>query len=277
MDILKWTNQYAKDCKLKYNSEATQHNYISQVKSFLHKFKNHPEPKAVKNEDIKEWVLEAKTINTRRHRLCALNSFYSLSVKMPNKIKKIPYPKSNRKLPIVLSVEEVQKMFDVCENKKHKVILALLYSTGMRVSELINLQWKDIDRSRMVINIIQGKGKKDRQVPLSNHIITLLEEYWKQYKPEQYVLNGQFDLKYSARSVLAIMKQLSDKAGIKNKRVYTHLMRHNAFTHMVEEGLDINLIQRLAGHNNVKTTAIYTHISHNLISKIKTPIESIRI
>jgi site-specific recombinase XerD len=262
---------------LKYNSESTQQNYISQVKSFLHKFKNYPEPKAVKNEDIKEWLLEAKTINTRKHRLCALNSFYSLSVKMPNKIKKIPYPKSNRKLPIVLSVEEVQKMFDVCENKKHKVILALLYSTGMRVSELINLQWKDIDRSRMVINIIQGKGKKDRQVPLSNPIITLLEEYWKRYKSKQYVLNGQFDLKYSARSVLAIMKQLSDKAGIKNKRVYTHLMRHNAFTHMVEEGLDINLIQRLAGHNNVKTTAIYTHISHNLISKIKTPIESIRI
>lgn len=159
---------------------------------------------------------------------------------------------------------------------KHKVILALLYSCGLRVSELINLKWSHIDRSRMVINIIQAKGNKDRQVMLTPELIPLLEKYWNEYKSKEYVLNGQVDLQYSSRSVLGVVKQLANKAGL-DKRVYTHLMRHCSFTHMVENGTDINLIQRLAGHSNVKTTAIYTHISHNLISKIKSPLANIEL
>lgn len=190
------------------------------------------------------------------------------------KFKYIEYPKSDKKLPIVLSVEEIQKMFSVCENTKHKVILALLYSCGLRVSELINLKWENIDRSRMVINIIQAKGKKDRQVMLTPQLIPLLEKYWAEYRSKEYVLNGQFGIQYSDRSVGEVVKQLASKAGI-NKRVYTHLMRHCSFTHMVENGTDINLIQKLAGHSSVKTTSIYTHISHNLISKIQSPLSNI--
>ena len=278
MDILKWADKYSIDCRLKYNSPATQENYISQVKSFLSYFKNETEPKAIPTEKIKIWLLGAKTINTRKHRLCAINSFYDLTVGMPNKISKIPYPKSEKKLPIVLSQEEIQRMFNVCENKKHKVILALLYSCGLRVSELLNLKWVHIDRSRKIINIVQAKGNKDRQVMLSETIIPLLENYCREYKLEkmEYVLSGQNCAQYSERSVGEVVKQLALKAGI-NKRVYTHLMRHCSFTHMVESGVDINLIQRLAGHSNVKTTSIYTHISHNLISKINSPINSIRL
>lgn len=145
--------------------------------------------------------------------------------------------------------------------KRHKVIFALLYSCGLRVSELINLKWAHINRSRMIINILQG-----RQVMLTPEMIPLLEKYWKEYRPKVYVLNGQFDPQYSATSVGQVIKQLAQKSGI-HKRVYTHLIRHCSFTHMVESGTDINLIQRLAGHNNVKTTMIYTHISDNLISK----------
>ena len=276
MDIRKWTEKYSTDCRLKYNSEATQENYISQVRSFLYRFKDEIEPKSIPNDKIKEWLLEAKTINTRKHRLCALNSFYSLTVRMPDKISKIPYPKSEKKLPIVLSTDEIQRMFDVCENLKHRVILGLLYSCGLRVSELINLKWMHIDRSRMIINIIQAKGKKDRQVGLSQTIIPLLEKYWNQYKPKEYVLNGQNSIQYTDRSVGEVIKQLGEKAGIK-KRVYTHLIRHCTFTHQVEMGTDINLIQKLAGHNNVKTTMMYCHISDNLISKVPNPIKNIRI
>ena len=167
-------------------------------------------------------------------------------------------------------------MFSVCENLKHKVILALLYSCGLRVSELINLKWENIDRSRMVINILQAKGKKDRQVMLTPQLLPLLEKYWKEYKSKMYVLNGQSELQYSDRSVGEVVKQLAKKAGI-NKRVYTHLMRHCSFTHMVENGTDINLVQKLAGHSNVKTTAIYTHISHNIISKITSPLNNIKL
>ncbi len=279
MDCRKWVDRYSTDCKLKYNSESTRGNYTSCVIGFLNNFNHYREPKEIPTQEIKEWLLKFNTINTRKHNLCAVKSFYQLTVGMPNKIDKIPYPKSDKKLPIVLSQEEVQAMFTACINTKHKVILALLYSCGLRVSELINLKWSHIDRSRMIINIIQAKGNKDRQVMLTPELLPLLEKYWHEYKPKEYILNGQFpekQLQYTDRSVGEVIKQLAHKAGI-NKRVYTHLMRHCTFTHMVENGTDINLIQKLAGHSNVKTTSIYTHISHNLISKIQSPLSSIKL
>jgi site-specific recombinase XerD len=196
---------------------------------------------------------------------------------MPEKISKIPYPKSDKKLPIVLSVDEIQNMFSVCENRKHRAILALLYSCGLRVSELINLKWEHIDRGRKVINIIQAKGKKDRQVPLNEKLVFVLTEYWKEYKSKVYVFNGwKNEPQYSERSVGQVVKQLAVKAGIK-KDVYTHLIRHCNATHLVEAGTDINLIQRLLGHSNVKTTMIYTQISHNLISGINSPLNAIKL
>lgn len=278
MDCRKWIEKYSIDCRLKYNSINTQDNYISQVTGFLFRFENEfREPKEIPTERIKLWILEKYSPNTRNHRLCAVKSFYEMTVGMPCKIDKIPFSKEDKKLPIVLSVDEIQRMFNVCENKKHKVILALLYSCSLRVSELINLKWQHIDRSRMVINIIQAKGKKDRQVGLNDKLIQLLTEYYREYKPVEYVLNGQFGMQYSERSVGEVVKQLATKAGIYNKRIYTHLMRHTSATHMVEQGIDINLIQRLLGHSNVKTTAIYTHISHNLISKIQSPLERITV
>lgn len=276
MNLEKWINRYKTDCAMKYNSDATKDNYASGVKSFLVKFDKYSEPKEIPTQEIKEYLLTFKTINTRKHNICAIKSFYQLTVGMPNKIDKIPYPKADKKLPIILSVDEIQKMFMVCENLKHKVILALLYSCGLRVSELINLKWNHIDRSRMIINIIQAKGKKDRQVMLTPELLPLLEKYYLEYKPKEYVLNGQTSLHYSDRSVGEVIKQLAEKAGI-NKRVYTHLMRHCSFTHMVEQGVDINLIQKLAGHSNIKTTNIYLHISDNHISKIQSPLSNIKL
>lgn len=277
MNIRKWMDDYSRDIELVYNSDDTKKNYKSQVRCFLSHFKNEIEPKSIPNGKIKDWILEAQTINTRKHRLCAINSFYKNTVGMPSKIQKIPYPKSEKKLPQVLSSDEVQKMFDACQNLKHKVILSLLYSCGLRVSELINLKWSHIDRSRMIINIIQAKGKKDRQVMLPKILIPLLKKYWSIYRSKEYILNGWKDeQQYTERSVGQVIKQLAQKAGIK-KKVWTHLIRHCTFTHMVENGTDINLIQRLAGHKSVTTTAIYTHISHNLISKIQSPINNINL
>ncbi len=144
-------------------------------------------------------------------------------------------------------------------------------------SAFINLKWQHIDRSRLVINIIAAKGNKDRQVMLTPSIIPLLEKYWDEYKSKEYVLNGwKNELQYSARSVGEVIKQLADKAGI-NKRVYTHLIRHCSFTHLVEAGCDINLVQRLAGHSSIKTTNLYLHTSHTLISKIQSPLSQIKL
>lgn len=277
MDIRKWYDRYSTDCKLKYPSIKTQDNYLCSVGSFLKYFENEIEPKSILNQSIKEWLLKFETINTRNHKLCAIKSFYELTVGMPLKLDKIPFSKKNKQLPIVLSVDEIQRMFNVCENKKHKLLLALLYSCSLRVSELINLKWSHIDRSRMIINIVQAKGNKDRQVGLNDKLIKLMEEYYYEYKSKEYVFNGQFSLQYSERSVGEVMKQLAAKACINNKRIYTHLMRHTSATHYVEAGVDINLIQKLLGHSNVKTTAIYTHISHNIISRVQSTLQAIVI
>jgi len=275
MNIGKYTELYSEDLRLKNYSKNTIDNYVCQVRCFLEHFdKVATKPSEISEKQIKEWLLQANSINGRKHRISAVKLFYKLTGKQPLKFKHIEYPRSEKKLPQVLSVEEVQKMFNVCENLKHKVILALLYSCGLRVSELINLRWVNIDRSRMIINIIGGKGNKDRQVMLTESLIPLLEKYYREYKTKDYILAGQFTEQYSSSSVLQVIKQLGAKAGI-NKRVWTHQMRHNSFTHMVEKGVDINLISKLAGHQNVKTTLIYTHISHNIVSKIPSPLENI--
>lgn len=277
MNIGRYLELYSEDLQLKNYSQNTIDNYSSQVKCFLEYFeKSATKPSEISERQIKAWLMEAKTINARKHRLSSVKLFYKLTGKQPLKFKHIEYPKSEKKLPIVLSQDEIQRMFNVCENLKHKVILSLLYSAGLRVSELINLKWQHIDRSRMIINIIKAKGNKDRQVMLAPQLIPLLEYYYRQYQSKEYVLNGQTELQYSERSVGQVIKKLATKAGI-NKRVWTHLLRHCSFTHMVENGTDINLIQRLAGHSSPKTTAIYTHISHNLISRIQSPLSQLKI
>ena len=273
MNISEHIGNFIQEMKRRNYSQNTIDNYVSCLNIFFGKStKDHP--KNINESDIKNFLFELKEVNTQRNYHSAIKKFYDVCLGQKEKFKYIPYAKKNEKLPIVLSVEEIQKMFSVCENLKHKVILSLLYSAGLRVSELINLKWSHIDRSRMIINIIQAKGKKDRQVMLTPQLLPLLEKYWKEYKSKEYVLNGQFGIQYSDRSVGEVVKQLAAKAGI-NKRVYTHLMRHCSFTHMVEAGTDINLIQRLAGHSHVKTTNIYLHTSHNLISKIKSPLSNI--
>ena len=250
-------------------------NYSSCIDVFLSTVKK-DHPKNINEQDIKNFLGNCIKANTQRNYHSAIKLFYDICLNQKQKFKNIPYTKAEKRLPIVLSQEEVQKMFDVCENLKHKVIMTLLYSCGLRVSELINLRWSNIDRSRMVINIIGGKGNKDRQVMLTESLIPILEKYYKEYKTKDFILGGQFSEQYSDRSVLQVLKQLGVKAGI-NKRVWTHQMRHNCFTHLVENGVDVSLIQKIAGHSNVKTTMLYTHISHNIISKIQSPLSNIKL
>ena len=275
MNAPKYLHDYRKDLELKNYALNSIENYCSQVKMFLHHFDTtFTEPSKINESAIKSWLLQAKSINGRKHRISALKLFYHLTIKQPMKFKYIEYPRSEKKLPIILSQDEVKRLFNACDNLKHKAILYLLYSTGMRVSEIINLKPEHIDSSRMIINIIGGKGNKDRQVMLDERVLLLLRDYYKKYNPKTYLFNGQFSDQYTASSIRQFIKMYAAKAEIK-KRVWTHLIRHCTFTHMAEQGTDINLIQRLAGHNNVKTTSIYTHISHNLISKIPSPIQSI--
>lgn len=267
----------------RFEQEMTRRNYSKQTvevySSCLKKFfgdskKDHP--KNINESDIRTFLSVFNEPNTQRAYHSAIKKFYDVCLGQKEKFKYIPYARKDKKLPIVLSVDEIQKMFNVCDNKKHKLILALLYSCGLRVSEVINLKLSHLDKSRKIINIIQAKGNKDRQVMLTESLIPLFEEYYNEYLPQEYVINGQSSPQYSERSIGEVIKQLAAKAGI-TKRVYTHLIRHCSFTHMVEGGVDINLIQKIAGHSNVKTTNIYLHISDNHISKIKSPLDGIML
>lgn len=200
MDFRKWIDKYSTDCRMKYNSLATQVNYISSVKLFLQRFNEYREPKEVPTDKIKEWLLEAKTINTRKHRICAIKSFYQLTVGMPNKINKIPYPKNNKKLPMVIESDFLKQTIFKIQNIKHRAIIMLGYSCSLRVSEVVNLKMEDIDSKRMLINIRNAKGRKDRIVVLSPILLDTLRNYYKIYTPSVYLFNGQFDLQYSSTS-----------------------------------------------------------------------------
>ena len=277
MNIGNYSNQLSRAIRYKRYSEHTVSSYVAQIEKFLRYFqKEATKPSEISAKQITEYLGRMNNHAAHKAALCAIKFFYAEVGHQPRKLDKVKFPKKNYKLPIVLSQEEIQSMFTACTNTKHKVILTLLYATGLRVSELLNLKWEHIDRSRMVINVIQGKGKKDRQVMLPETIIPLLTKYWLEYKPKEYVLNGQFTLQYSQTSVLSVVKDLAKRAGI-TKDVYTHLIRHCSFTHMYENGVDIYSIQKLAGHNSAKTTAIYTHISHNVISRIQSPIANITL
>lgn len=277
MNIGNYTNQLSRSILARKYSKNTEESYVAQIYKFLKYF----EPVATKPSEISAKQIEAylsciPNVATHRAALCAIKYFYNEVGHQPRKLDNVVYPKKSNKLPVVLSTYEMQRLFDVCENTKHKVILSLLYATGLRVSELINLKWENLDRSRKIINIINAKGAKDRQVMLPENLIPLLEKYAREYKSKTYILNGQFELQYSETSVNAVLKQLAQKAGIR-KRIYPHLIRHCAFTHMVEAGVDIGRVQRLAGHSSPKTTEIYLHTSHVMISKIVSPINSIQL
>ena len=274
MNKFEHKQQFIQEMKRRNYSQNTIENYASCIDVFFNN-STKPHPKNINENDIKQFLYQFQTPNTQRNYHSAIKKYYEIVLGQKNKFKYIPYARKEKKLPIILSVVEIQQMFDACDNLKHRTILALLYSGAFRVSELINLKWCHIDRKRMVINIIGAKGNKDRQVGLNEQLLIVLEEYWRKDKPHVYVLNGQNGGQYSERSVGEVVKGLAAKAGLK-KRVYTHLIRHCSATHLLEQGTDISIIQKLLGHSSAKTTAIYTHISHNLISKVS-PLGNVKI
>lgn len=267
MDFRKWINKYSTDCRMKYNSSSTQDNYISCVKLFLQRFDEFREPKEIPTDKIKEWLLETKTINTRKHRICAIKSFYQLSVGMPNKINKIPYPKNEKKLPLVIESEFLKNHILKIENIKHRAIIMLGYSCSLRVSEVINLKIQDIDSNRMLINIRNAKGRKDRIVILSPLLLSTLREYYKEYKPKEYLFEGQNKPQYTETSCNSIFKKYIDQKG------HFHQLRHSFATTLLEKGVTLRIIQELLGHSSSKTTEIYTHVSTHLLSKIQLPYD----
>ncbi|MDF0717296.1 tyrosine-type recombinase/integrase [Muricauda sp. 334s03] len=183
-------------------------------------------------------------------------------------------PKKERKLPVVLSKMEVRLLMDVTHNLKHRTLLALIYSGGLRIGEAINLKVDDIDSKRMLIHIKGGKGKKDRYTLLSQSFLETLRQYYKQYKPKAYLFEGQNSSTYSRSSAQWVLKNAILRAGIR-KEVTLHTLRHSFATHLLENGTDIRYIQELLGHSSPKTTMIYTHVTENSIKNISNPFDDL--
>ena len=179
-------------------------------------------------------------------------------------------------LPTVLSFKEIFKILEVTKNLKHKTLLFLIYSAGLRLGELLELKIGDINSESMKIHVRQGKGKKDRYIMLSENVLNLLREYYKIYKPKDYIIEGQNGGKYSPKSVQSVFKRSLQKAGIK-KKATVHTLRHSFATHLLDEGTDIRYIQELLGHKRLETTQIYTHVSSYSINKIKSPADKLNI
>jgi integrase/recombinase XerD len=171
-------------------------------------------------------------------------------------------PRSEKKLPKVIDSELIKTKLSEIENIKHKAILTLTFSVGLRVSEIVNLRIEDIDSKRMLIHIKNAKGRKDRVVPLSQTVLDLFRLYYKQYRPTNYLFNGQNSEQYSIGSCQKIYKKyIDDESSI-------HTLRHSSATALLENGTDLRVIQKILGHSNVKTTEIYTHVSNQILSKV---------
>jgi site-specific recombinase XerD len=256
--------------KLRYKnySPKTITVYCSYLSSFLihNKIKD---PYQVTTKQIIEFLesYNFKSTSQQNQYIGCLKLFakYILNKKDIH-LSKIERPRNEKKLPKVIDGDLIKEKLSKIENIKHKAILTLTYSVGLRVSEIVNLKIEDIDSKRMIIHIKNAKGRKDRIVPLSQTVLELLREYFKKYKPKEYLFNGQFSLQYSVKSCQNIFKKyIDDKSHI-------HILRHSCFTNLLESGTDLRIIQKIAGHSSSKTTEIYTHVSNQLLSKIKLPI-----
>lgn len=253
-------------CKQKFNylnfSKRTQDNYLSHISRFLKS-----QTKSCLHLSSKDFqsYLDNYNFTSVSQQNQIINSLKFLYKEVLNKkYDKVRFkrPKPEKKLPRVIDNEIIIEKINKIENIKHKAILMLTYSVGLRVSETVNLKIEDIDSKRMVIYIKNAKGRKDRIVPLSSNVLNTLRCYFRKCRPQVYLFNGQKSLKYSIKSCQNLYKKHIDN------ETSIHCLRHSSFTGLLERGTDLRVIQVLAGHKNFNTTTIYTHVSNQTLSKI---------
>ena len=270
-------NKYLQHLNRKRYSRNTIKNYTHHLMEFLLYTDN---AEHFTNDSIVsycDYLISEKKVSPAYQQM-AINAIRYLYVHVLN--QQMPEtqlrPKKEKRLPTVLSIDEVKCILNSIINTKHKIAISLIYSAGLRISEAINLKKKDIDFDRGIITIRQSKGKKDRQVPLSKNFLTLLDIYLKEYKPVIYLLEGQSGGKYTAKSIQMVFQKACRHANIQ-KQVTVHSLRHSYATHLLEKGTDLRIIQELLGHSSSKTTEIYTHVSTKTIQNVRSPFDDIDI
>lgn len=256
--------------KLRYKnySPKTIDVYKSYLKNFL-QYNNVKDPHQVTTNQIVKF-LESHSFTSTSQQNQYIGCLKLFAKNILNKknihLSKIERPRNEKKLPKVIDGEYIKEQLSKIGNIKHRAILTLTYSVGLRVSEIVNLKIENIDSKRMLIHIKNAKGRKDRIVPLSQTVLELLRKYFKEYKPKEYLFNGQTGGKYSTGSCQKIYKKYIDQ----NSSIHT--LRHSSFTNLLENGTDIRIIQKIAGHTSSKTTEIYTHVSSQTLNKVNLPI-----
>jgi integrase/recombinase XerD len=260
-------------------SENTIKTYSDGIKTFL-RFHSKKDVDKISNKDLvdfnNQYILKNGYSSSYQNQV--VNAVKLFFLKVENRqmyIEEIERPRREFKLPNVLSKEEVKAILSAPINLKHRAMLSLIYACGLRRSELLDLKHIDVDSRRGLLIIRQSKGNKDRVVPLSQKIIELLREYFKAYRPESWLFEGQKKgEQYSAGSLQEVLRQSLVKAKIK-KPVTLHWLRHSYATHLLEAGTDLRYIQELLGHKSSRTTEIYTHVSQKSIQQIKSPFDDL--
>lgn len=267
--------EYLLKLELKRYSFSTVKTYVSFFEMFINYYKE-KELNTIDESDIRAFLqclIRKKVSNSYLNQ--AINSikfYYEVVLGMPNRFYEIERPRKESKLPKVISKEDIIAIIENTNNLKHRCIVKLLYGSGLRRSELLNLKINDIDSKRMLVRVEGSKGNKDRYTLLSKSTLDDLRLYYKEWKPQEYLFEGRKASKYTAESVLNIVKKAAEKAGIRNT-VTPHILRHSFATHLLESGTDLRQIQVLLGHGSSKTTEIYTHVATNTFKNIKNPLD----
>lgn len=266
------------DLELKGYSPKTKTAYIWHVASFAQHFGR--SPAKMGETEIREYLYHL--ITTKQSSDSYINSAYSAlkflyktTLQRKWNIAKLPRHKGNKRLPVVLDGSEIKELLAATPNLKHRAILMTTYAAGLRVSETAHLKITDIDSKRMQLRISQGKGKKDRYTLLSVANLNLLREYWKQYRPVDWLFPGCPSVKViSTRSIQKIFTKAKEKASI-TKPVTVHSLRHSFATHLLEAGTDLHHIQKLMGHTTPETTTLYLHLRREDLLKVISPLDSL--
>jgi len=262
-------------------SQTTVKGYLKVVESFARHFHRSPDQlgpdqiRAYQAYLFTERKLNARTVG---HHTAALRFFFCKTLKRAYPIEEVPYPKAPRRLPTILTQDEAIRLIDSASNLFHRAMLMTAYSTGMRRAEVCQLKVEDIDSTRMLIHIRQGKGRRDRDVPLSPKLLETLREYWRWMKPKIFLFPGtvngsRADKPITAKMLWAACREAAQRAGIA-KPVSPHLLRHSFATHLLEGGADLPTVQALLGHADLKPTSIYLHLSERHLRAAGTPLDN---
>ncbi|MDQ2832389.1 MAG: tyrosine-type recombinase/integrase [Acidobacteriota bacterium] len=265
-------------------SPATVRSYIHAVEEFAAYFHRSPEqlgPEHIRDYQVHLFRDRKLSPRTIEGQAAALRFLFVKTLGRPYLPDAIPFPKHHRRLPTVLSQEEVSRLIDSAGNLMHRAMAMTLYATGVRRAELCRLKVADIDSERMVLHIQQGKGGRDRDVPLSPRLLETLREYWRWMKPKTYLFPGmennwRADVPVTDKVAWIAVTQAAKAAGI-TKRVSPHTLRHSYATHLLEAGADLRTIQLLLGHAKLADTTVYLHLSRRHLQAVASPLEAIQM